>query len=183
MSVRNCCHCCFSSSFFSRRASTTDEDPRVTTESAITMNMGTRSVAYASEDWVAIANVAAPRPDNATLIVDQTAGSAMVLGASGFFALGAAMPERFPLRGHFAATTAIIPFRFVIPFLSLLIARALGVDVPGGAWVVALAPSGFLPIAMARLYGFDRRVAAALPMLTIPIAALLLPVVALLGRA
>jgi predicted permease len=105
----------------------------------------------------------------------------MILGCVGFFALGAAMPDRFPQKKDFAAAMPVIPLRFALPFLTLLVLRALGLAVPGGAWVVALAPNAFLAIAMARLYGYDRRSAAALPLLTVPIAAALIPLVAVLG--
>ena len=107
---------------------------------------------------------------------------ALVLGGVGFFALGAAMPATFPRRDDFAAAAPVIPLRFVMPFLSLLLLRSFGVDIPSGAWVVALAPNAFLAIAMARLYGYDQRRAAAIPMLAVPIAAALVPFAAWLGR-
>lgn len=69
----------------------------------------------------------------------------------------------------------------MLPFLSLLLLRSFGVEVPSGAWVVALAPNAFLAIAMARLYGYDQRRAAAIPILAVPIAAALVPLAASLG--
>ena len=107
---------------------------------------------------------------------------ALVFGAIGFFALGAAMPATLPRRDDFAAAAPVIPLRFVLPFLGLLLVRSFGVDVPSGAWVVALAPNAFLAIAMARLYGYDQRRAAAIPILAVPIAAALVPLAAWLGR-
>lgn len=64
----------------------------------------------------------------------------------------------------------------------MLALRALGVEVPSGAWVVALAPNAFLVIAMARLYGYERRRAAAVVLIALPVAILLLPVAAALGQ-
>ena len=107
---------------------------------------------------------------------------ALAVGVVGFFALGAAMSDRFPRKEDFAAAAPVIPLRFLFPLGSLVVLRALGVEVPGGAWVVALAPNAFLAIAMARLYGYDRRRAAAIPMLAVPIAAALVPLAAWLGR-
>jgi predicted permease len=107
---------------------------------------------------------------------------ALVLGVIGFFALGAAMPQGFPRREDFVAAAPVIPLRFLLPLLVLLALRAIGVSIPSGAWVVALAPNAFLAIAMARLYGYDRRRAAAIPILTVPIAAALIPLAGWLGR-
>lgn len=107
---------------------------------------------------------------------------ALLLGGLGFFALGAAMPDRFPKRSDFAAGAPVIPLRFVLPFGAMLLLRGAGVDVPGGAWVIALAPNAFMVIAMARLYGYDRRKAAAITLLAVPIAAALVPLAAWLGK-
>lgn len=106
---------------------------------------------------------------------------ALVLGAVGFFALGAAMPETWPHKDDFVAAAPVIPLRFTLPFLTMLALRTLGVDVPSGAWVVALAPNAFLVIAMARLYGYDRRRAAAVVLIAVPAATLMLPLAAALG--
>ncbi len=108
---------------------------------------------------------------------------ALVLGGIGFLALGAAMPARFPARSDFKEALPVLPLRFVLPFSTLVVLLLTGVDVPDGAWVVSLAPNAFLAIAMARLYGYGRERTAAIPLLTLPISAGLLPLVAALGRA
>jgi predicted permease len=120
-----------------------------------------------------------PIPTRAEAIIPWLA---LVLGTVGFFALGAAMPERFPRGKDFAAALPVVPLRFGLPFLSLVALRGFGVAIPEGAWVIALAPNAFMPIAMARLYGYDRQHAAAVPILAVPIAALLLPIAAVLGQ-
>lgn len=118
-------------------------------------------------------------PDELTKVIPWLA---LVLGGVGFFALGAAMPDRFPARADFAVAAPVLPFRYVLPFATLLVLSLAGIEVPDGSWVVALAPNAFLAIAMARLYGYDRERAAAVPLLTVPISAALLPLVAVLGH-
>jgi predicted permease len=108
---------------------------------------------------------------------------AVLLGCVGFLALGAAMPDNLPTRRDFVAALPVIPLRFTLPFLTMLALWGAGIDVPGGAWVIALAPNAFVVVVMARLYGYDRRQTAALPLLTIPISVILLPLVAALGSA
>lgn len=108
---------------------------------------------------------------------------ALIIGAIGFFALGAAMPATFPGGNDFKAALPVLPLRYLLPFLTLLLLLATGIEVPDGAWVIALAPNAFLVVAMARLYGYGRERAAAIPLLTVPLSAALLPVVAALGRS
>ena len=61
---------------------------------------------------------------------------AIGLGLIGFALLGAAMPDRRPRTSNFIAALPVVPLRFVAPVTTCLIIRALGVDVPAGAWVI-----------------------------------------------
>ncbi|MDQ4071066.1 MAG: hypothetical protein M3203_16590 [Actinomycetota bacterium] len=48
---------------------------------------------------------------------------------------------------------------------------------PAAAWVLALAPSPFAVVSFSRLYGYSREDVAAIPLVTLPVAVALLPVV------
>jgi predicted permease len=107
---------------------------------------------------------------------------AIGLGLIGFALLGAAMPDHAPRTPDFVAALPVIPLRFLAPVTTCLILRAVGVDVPAGAWVIALAPPAFRIVALARLYGYERAGATAIPLIAVPIAAGLVPVAAFLAR-
>jgi predicted permease len=107
---------------------------------------------------------------------------AVALGLVGFALLGAAMPDRPPRKANFLAALPVIPLRFAAPVTMCLILRAFGIDVPSAAWVIALAPPAFRIVALARLYGYERAAATAIPLIAVPLAAALVPVAAVLAR-
>jgi hypothetical protein len=57
----------------------------------------------------------------------------------------------------------------------LLIAALAGVDVPAGAWVLALGPLPLASLLFARLYGYSARFAAAGLVISAALATALLP--------
>ena len=119
----------------------------------------------------------APPPDAGAWL--QVLGT--VLGGVGFALLGMAMPTRWPCRRDWAGAVPGLALRFGVTGAACAVAQAAGMPLPGAAWVVALAPTPFAVVSFAHLYGYRREQAATLPLLSVPIAAALLPVVARLG--
>lgn len=105
-----------------------------------------------------------------------------MLGAVGFLLLGMAMPHCRPGSHDWRAAMPVLALRFGLPVAMCVVAAALGVRLPDAAWVVALAPTPFAVVSFARLYGYRRERAAAVPLVSVPLATALLPVVRLLVR-
>ena len=105
----------------------------------------------------------------------------LVLGGSGFALLGMAMPTRWPERADWAGAVPSLGLRFGLAAAAFAVASLAGMSLPGAAWVVALAPTPFAVVAFAHLYGYRREQAATVALLSVPIALVLLPVVARLG--
>ena len=105
----------------------------------------------------------------------------LAVGIAGFLLLGMAMPLEWPRAGDWLRALPAVPLRFGLPAAVCLLARAVGLQLPGPVWVLALAPSPFIVVSLSRLYGYRREEAAAIPLLMVPLALLLLPMVAWLA--
>ncbi len=110
-------------------------------------------------------------------IVSSLPALGLVVGTVGFLLLGMAMPLQLPRLSHFRAALPVVPLRFGVASAACLLAKAAGLELPAAAWVLALAPSPFIVVSLSRLYGYGREDAAAIPLLTVPVAVALLPVV------
>ena len=105
----------------------------------------------------------------------------LAVGMAGFLLLGMAMPVGWPQAGDWRRALPAVPLRLVLPVTVCLLARAAGLQLPGPVWVLALAPSPFIVVSLSRLYGYRREEATTIPLLTVPVALVLLPVVAWLA--
>ena len=105
----------------------------------------------------------------------------LAVGISGFLLLGMAMPVDRPTASDFRRASSALPLRFGVQPLVCLLARLAGLELPGPVWVLALAPSPFIVVSLSRLYGYRREEASAIPLLTVPLGLVLLPVVSWLA--
>ncbi len=137
---------------------------------------------YAPDAALAIGFILGALAEPPELARDVLSLFAVGLGLIGFALLGAAMPDRVPDKSNFVAALPVVPLRFVAPLTTCLVLRAIGVEVPAGAWVIALAPPAFRIVSLARLYGYERASATAIPLISVPIAAALVPLAAFLAR-
>lgn len=103
-----------------------------------------------------------------------------VAAITGFALLGLALPRQIP-RQSWREALSVVPLRFIPTTAVLGLAALAGLSLPSGAWVLALAPCWFAYLGWARLYGHQGEFAAAVILISLPLAAALLPVVALLG--
>ncbi len=105
----------------------------------------------------------------------------LAVGVVGFLLLGMAMPVELPRLSHFRAALPVVPLRFGVASAACALSKAAGLELPAAAWVLALAPSPFAVVSLSRLYGYGREEAAAIPLLTVPVAVALVPAVTWAG--
>ena len=106
----------------------------------------------------------------------------LTVGMAGFLLLGMAMPVDPPRAVDWRRALPALPLRFGLPTALCLLAHGAGLRLPDPVWVLALARSPFIVVSLSRLYGYRREEATAIPLLTVPAAVALLPVVAWLAR-
>ncbi len=99
---------------------------------------------------------------------------------TGFALLALALPRQIP-RQSWREALSVLPLRFIPTTAVLGVAALAGLALPSGAWVLALAPCWFAYLGWARLYGHQGEFAAAAILISLPVAAALLPLVSLLG--